>query len=206
MLSLKQPLDDQIAIHGNEYKLDLSFDNVLRWYDLMKDHSVDDLEKVAIAFEMFVPDCETDMETMLYVTKRIVETYITSKQSSPNDGSEDTSDQKQYYSFDKDAEYIFASFLQEYGIDLLGQQGLMRWEKFVAMLNGLRDNTKFRQIIGIRTADLPAGNSEYDVAEAKRLTELKQIYALDKDEAVQDQEAAMDSMFHSLVNTAKKGG
>lgn len=205
MLSLKQKLDDTIKIDGTNYQLDLSFDNVLRWYDLMNDKLIDDIGKVEIAFDMFVVDCETDIQTKLYTVQRIINEYVVGKQE-PNDGSAQTTDQKQYYSFDKDAEFIFASFLQEYGIDLLDQQGIMRWEKFVALLNGMRDKTKFRQIIGIRVAELPTGSDEYSVKERERLQELKQIYALDKNQSVEEQDAAMDGMFKSLVNMAKKGG
>ncbi|WP_168371033.1 Gp15 family bacteriophage protein [Sporolactobacillus laevolacticus] len=204
-MSLKQKLDDTITIDGVAYNLDLSFDNVLRWYDLMNDKSIDDIGKVEIAFDMFVVDCETDIKIKLYTVQRIIDEYVVGKQE-PNDGSAKPPDQKQYYSFDKDAEFIFASFLQEYGIDLLDQQGIMRWEKFVALLNGMRDKTKFRQIIGIRAAELPTGNDEYSVKERERLQELKQIYALDKNQSVEEQDAAMDGMFKSLVNMAKKGG
>lgn len=205
MLSLKQKLDDTITIDGVAYNLDLSFDNVLRWYDLMNDKSIDDIGKVKIAFDMFVVDCETDIQTKLYTVQRIINEYVVGKQET-NDGTEDTTDQKQYYSFDKDAEFIFASFLQEYGIDLMDQQGIMRWEKFVALLNGMRDKTKFRQIVGIRAAELPTGNDQYAIQERERLEQLKQLYALDKQQTVEEQDAAMDGMFKSLVNMAQKGG
>jgi hypothetical protein len=206
MLSLKQKLDDTIAIDGVAYPLNLSFDNVLRWYDLMNDETVDDMGKVEIAFDMFVVKCKTDIQTKLYTVQRIIDEYVVGNQEQPNDGTEDPADQKSFYSFDKDAEFIYASFLQEYGIDLLDQQGIMRWEKFVALLNGMRDKTKFRQIIGIRAAELPTGSDEYSVKERERLEELKQIYALDKNQSVEEQDAAMDGMFKSLVNMAKKGG
>ncbi|MDD9147823.1 Gp15 family bacteriophage protein [Sporolactobacillus sp. CQH2019] len=202
MLSLKQPLDDKIRINGQEYDLDLSFDNVLRWYDLMDDKKIDDMLKIMLAFEMFVPDCEADSPTMVQTVNAIVKEYITAK---PDDGQE-TSNQTQYYDFNKDAEYIFASFLQEYGIDLLDQQGIMQWEKFIALFNGLRSDTKFMKIVGIRSAELPTGNSEYEIAERKRMVELKNIYTLDPEQSRQEQEARMDKMFDNLVNMAKKGG
>ncbi|WP_100489424.1 Gp15 family bacteriophage protein [Sporolactobacillus pectinivorans] len=201
MLSLKQPLDDKIRINGRDYFLDLSFDNVLRWYELIDDDSINEMGKILLAFEMFIPECEVDVDTQIKAIQAISK-YIAGE---PNDGQE-TSDQTQYYSFSKDAEYIYASFLQEYGIDLIDQQGVMRWEKFIALFKGLRDNTKINQIIGIRATDVPNGSSEYEKAERERILQLKSAYALDSEQNRQEQETRMDHMFDTLVNMARKGG
>lgn len=201
MLSLKQPLDDKIRINGGEYDLNLTFDNVLRWYELIDDKKISDTGKILLAFEMFVPDCEADLNTQIDTVQSIAK-YIA---DSPDDDQE-TADQTQYYSFSKDAEYIFASFLQEYGIDLLDQQGIMRWEKFIALFRGMRDSTKINQIIGIRAADLPTGDSESEKAERERLVRLKNAYALDSEQNRQAQETEMNNMFDALVDMAKKGG
>lgn len=201
MLSLKQPLDDKIRIKGRDYHLDLSFDNVLRWYELIDDDSINEMGKILLAFEMFIPECKADADTQIQAIQAISK-YIAGE---PDDGQE-TSDQTQYYSFSKDAEYIYASFLQEYGIDLIDQQGVMRWEKFIALFKGMRDNTKINQIIGIRATDIPSGSSEYEKAERERILQLKSAYALDSEQNRQEQESRMDHMFDTLVNMAKRGG
>jgi len=196
MFTLTDPLEEEIEIEGNVYPLDLSFDNVLRFFDLMDDDTFFDAEKIEIAFEMFVDtDKEFDFETKYKVVKTIVETFIASNNDSNADYSSDVGDSKQYYDLKQDAEYIYASFLQEYGIDLIEQQGKLRWEKFVALLVGLRDNTRFKEIVGIRAAELPKGKGMEE--ERKRLRKLKQIYALKKDQRTKEQE--LDAMFNMLA-------
>lgn len=51
-----------------------------------------------------------------------------------------------YYQYDGD--YIYSAFMQAYGIDLMEQD--MHWHKFLALMNGLPDNTKLSQIMGYR--------------------------------------------------------
>lgn len=200
MLSLKRPLDETIRVNGKEYQWDMSFDNVLRWYDLIDDKGLQDVEKILIAFEMFVPDCQADIQTQID-TVQAISKYIADAPDEQVSG-----DQEQYYSFAKDAEYIFASFYAEYGIDLINEQGKLRWEKFIALFRGMSDHAKINKIIGIRAAPLPTGNSEMEMAERNRLVELKSIYTLDTDRNQQMQDTQMDKMFDSLVNMAKKGG
>ena len=56
------------------------------------------------------------------------------------------------FDFTEDAEYIYSSFFQEYGIDLA--KSSMHWYRFLALLNGLSENTKLRKIIAWRGVNL----------------------------------------------------
>jgi len=193
MFTLTDPLEDEIEIEGKIYPLDLAFDTVLRFFDLMDDESFFDHEKINIAFKMFVDtDDEFDFDVKYQAVKTIVETFIIRDESN---GSDDGGTSKQLYDLKQDAEYIYASFLQEYGIDLIEQQGKLRWEKFLALLGGLRDNTRFKEIVWIRAAELPRGKGMEE--ERKRLRKLKQIYALKKDQKTK--EAELDAMFNMLA-------
>jgi len=193
MFTLTDPLEDEIEIEGKVYPLDLAFDTVLRFFDLMDDETFFDHEKINIAFKMFVDtDDEFNFNTKYQAVKTIVETFIIRDESNDSD---DGGTSKQLYDLKQDAEYIYASFLQEYGIDLIEQQGKLRWEKFLALLGGLRDNTRFKEIVGIRAAELPRGKGMEE--ERKRLRKLKQIYALKKDQKTK--EAELDAMFNMLA-------
>lgn len=201
-MSLTQPLDNEIEINGQLYEWDLSYDNVLRFYELMDDDSVNEIEKVQLAFKMFIPECTTDIETQIETVQAIAQ-YISGQDEEESEPSED---HKQYYSWEQDADYIYASFLQDYGIDLIDLQGTLRWEKFIAMLNSLSERTKFSQVVSIRAAEIPAGNSEYEIAERNRLIQLKHLYALKGEDSVSYAEQEIDSMFDRLVESAQKGG
>lgn len=193
MFTLTDDLETEIEIEGKTYPLDLSFDVVLRVYDLMQDEYWFDYEKINMAFTMLVKCKDNYAFDIKYETVR----YIMDNMVNDHDESEGNhgAPSKVFHDFAQDADYIYASFMQEYGIDLLEMKGKLRWEKFIALLTGLRDKTKFKEIIGIRSADLPTGKHMAD--ERKRLKELKEIYALKKDRKTKDEE--LNNMFNMLI-------
>ena len=91
-------------------------------------------------------------------------------------------EEKKFYDFEEDADYIFASFMQDYGIDLIkereksnyywnkvqsGTMSLekfrnhtMSWDKFNALLTGLSETSKFRRVIEIRQMEIPENATE----------------------------------------------
>lgn len=214
MLSLKQALEDEIEIDGKKYILDLSFDNVLRWYELMEDSTVNEEGKIEIAFMMFIQNFDNSPITeeisfeVKITTIQQLSIYISGKSDDEDEDDDGVYEaQKEYFNFDQDANYIFASFLQEYGIDLTKEFGKLRWEKFIALLNGLRNDTKFNEIVGIRCAELPTGSDEHSIAEKQRMMKLKSMYELKSQKNVQYMESQMDSLFRIIEETAtKKGG
>lgn len=64
----------------------------------------------------------------------------------PKDSGGDSSGRILDYQID--ADYIYAAFLEQYGIDLLETD--MHWHKFRALLNGLNEKVKLREIMGYR--------------------------------------------------------
>ena len=65
------------------------------------------------------------------------------------------SKKEKVFDFTEDADYIYAAFFQDYGIDLSVTD--MHWYKFLALFNGLSENTKLRKIIawrGVRLSDI----------------------------------------------------
>ena len=96
-----------------------------------------------------------------------------------NQTAKDFRKNKVLYSFEKDADLIYAAFLSEYGIDLQDIED-MHWWKFSALFDGLADDQKIRQVMHIRgmnTSGLPR-------KEVKRINELKKLYALDDEISV----------------------
>ncbi|SQB31183.1 phage protein [Streptococcus dysgalactiae] len=68
-----------------------------------------------------------------------------------------------------DGDYIYASFLQAYGIDLFDVQGKLHWKKFNALLSGLPEGTKFMEVIKIRKWKPQKGDSAEYKEEMRRL-------------------------------------
>ena len=77
-------------------------------------------------------------------TKPLVEFY-TNENSTPNYKK---GDNEQLVDFIQDGEYIVASFMQDYGIDLTECE--MHWHLFKALFLGLSDKTKIKEIMATR--------------------------------------------------------
>lgn len=79
--------------------------------------------------------------------------------------------------FEEDGEYIYASFMQDYGVDLIDMQGVLSWRKFIALFDGLSDVTKIKRVMKIRSMELPAftGKNQKQIQD---VLELKSYYAL----------------------------
>ena len=103
--------------------------------------------------------------------------------------------------FQEDGEYIYASFLQDYGIDLIEQQGKLSWKKFLALFDGLSDKTKIRTVMRIRGIELPEPNGR-NQKQIQDLLELKAYYALPvKGNSGQK---GLDALFGTLEKMAKQ--
>ena len=59
------------------------------------------------------------------------------------------------FDIEQDAEFIYASFLYDYNIDLFEQQGKLDYRKFIALLRSLSSDTKLQKVIEIREMDIP---------------------------------------------------
>lgn len=186
-MDLAYPLTDTVEIDGKTYKLDLSFDNVLRLIDMLNDKELDDVTQIETGLYMLLGvELDYPIEKKAEIFQKIFRETI-GKETEENipvdiEGNPlpvDPEEQKRVYSIKQDAEYIYASFYQDYGIDLFEAQGKLHWEKFKALLVGLRPDTKFKEVIEIRTMDLPSGKGMEK--ERQRIKKLKEYYKL-KDE------------------------
>lgn len=54
MISLTNELEHSIVIGNQIVEVDFTFDVVLKWYELLEDDSINDIEKTLIGFNMFI--------------------------------------------------------------------------------------------------------------------------------------------------------
>ncbi|BDZ31229.1 Gp15 family bacteriophage protein [Lactiplantibacillus pingfangensis] len=206
MLSLTKPLEDSIKIDEAEWALDLSFDNVLRWYELLDDESVDDTIKIEQAFNMFVgfgteatPDQQVNAVSQVsdYIQATV---YGDSDDEPETDLNGDPVPQEHFFSYQKDAEAIYSSFMADYKIDLIDEQGKLRWEKFRALFNGLSESTQFRRIVAIRQRSTTGLEGE----ELSDLIDAQEFYRLDDDDTQSNLDSQMGAVFSMLAVKAKE--
>ena len=103
------------------------------------------------------------------------------------------------FSYTQDAGAIYASFKQQYNIDLIVEQGKMHWDVFKALFDGLDENTYFRRILDIRRKNV----SDLQGKELTSATEAQNYYELDENKTVEAQEAKVASFADSLKALAQ---
>lgn len=196
--------EDVIEYRGREIRLSLFFDRVLRAFDLLKDPYFTEAEKIEILLHMLVENydavADLSVHEKITIVNVIFERFI-------NDG-EKSSGGKPVFDFDRDAEYIYASFMHDYGIDLYEAHGKLHWKKFKALLAGLSEESMLKRVIAIRTMDIPSPN-KYNAEERRRLIELKRAFSLDSTKTVEDIDRKFDdlaAMMRALAKGGKSGG
>lgn len=182
MFDLAYPLTDTVEIDGVTYELDLSFDNVLRLIDMLSDKELGDAAQIEIGLQMLIGvdlDCAIQEKEKIFhelfqstIGKEVEENMPVDIEGNPMPQQEE----ERVYSLKQDAEYIYASFMSDYGIDLFERQGQLHWDKFRALLAGLTDGSKFMRVIDIRISELPSGKGTSKQRE--QMKKLKEIYKL----------------------------
>jgi len=185
MGSIFDSLETEIIIDGVTYEVDMSFDNVLELIEVLENPKVDDVKKVYIGILILLGkelqlQIDEQMKVFEVLLKEFVQDENQQKIQFDLEGNQmPLPKQEISYDLRQDASYIYTSFVQAYGIDLYEQRGKLDWRKFKQLLRDLPDDTKFKQVIDIRTRPFPKGKHAVD--ERKRLKEMKRVYALSSD-------------------------
>ena len=194
MIDITKPLTDYVIYEGKKIKLNISFDTVLKVYDIFKDGFLLDYEKAHFALALLLKGRRMpDLKLLDVIFKEQIETF----QRSSNKTSLRVVDFKQY------SAYIYSSFLMDYGIDLVKERGRLHWCAFIALFNGLSDDTPIRRIMRIRTEEMPAPTRS-NAKQLQTLTELKTLYALP--DSGGEHEDNWGGLFDMLLGQAEKGG
>lgn len=196
MIDITKPLTDYVIYEGKKIKLNISFDTVLKVYDIFKDGFLLDYEKAQFALALLVKGRRMpDLKLLDVIFKEQIETF----QRNSNKTSLRVVDFKQ------DSAYIYSSFILDYGIDLVEQQGKLHWQKFISLFQGLSERTKIREVMSIRSRPLPKPdkhNQEY----IRSLMELKQYYALEisQEERERNFQEGLKHLAETLLARAKE--
>lgn len=170
-------LSDGDIVSGD---LDLSFDNVISMFRHQQGDELSDRGKLTVSLFLLTGDtCESlaeidQVNLLMYLVKEYVVRAKPVQEALSQ--LEKREDEKQFYSLVEDADYIYAAFMQDYRMDLFEQRGKLHWQKFKALLSGLRDDTKFKQVLQIRMWK-PDNNTSAE--EKERMEELQRFYALE---------------------------
>lgn len=163
MISLSRKVSEvlprSVIAGGVAYKINPDFRNVLACLRVLSDPERQELHKVLYIVRHFY--CGHPPPDM----GRLFGEFISGGEA-PDD------DREQLMDFELDAGAIYASFRQQYGINLLTES--LHWYEFRALLQGLCEDTPFGQRVRIRGLDVN------DVPEKERgkLRKIKDMLAI----------------------------
>lgn len=194
-------LNNEFAYQGKTYVINLSFDTVISFYQLLDDDHFSAEEKIMVAFQMFFDFEPRDADFAVAAFEQIND-YLRQSPYGDNDDDVSNNDMQgnvtkpvKYYSFTQDAEAIYSSFMEQYGINLLHEKGKMHWDEFKALFAGLNDKTYMSRIIQIRMRD----TSKLEGQELTDAINAQQYYELDENKT----EEAREQQFTGFMNTMK---
>lgn len=176
-LSLTGPLNDTIVERGRRIRLSLAFDRVLLVFRAWEDKELTEGQQLEITeAQLFAHRrdrrwaARREPKEREALITRVFKEYINTEAHKGKDGP-------RAIDFSADAPYIYASFRYAYGIDLERERGRMDWREFIALLQGLPEDAKINEVIGIRLRPLPEPN-QYNADEIQALQEAKEYFAL----------------------------
>lgn len=172
-------LPKTVTIGNDVYAIRSDFRISIMFELLMRDEDLADEQRLAQAINLYFP-IVPDLSYLPEITKKMIWFYdcgAEPKDEKESEQEETDSDPEWFeqmpYSFEHDAEYIYAAFWEQYGIDL--SEEVLHWWKFRALFKSLSENTKFVKIMGYRSINITSKLSKEQRAFYSRM---KSIYAL----------------------------
>lgn len=199
MLDISRKLTDKLVIDDEEYLLNLSFDNVLKMFEMLRDENIPEYVKPHFAIRMLISQSlegetredkakafndtfeDFSIEEMSEVFKSVFEEHISLSDVEDSHveydlagnpmktTASDDTKQRAPYDIRYDGDYIYSSFVQAYSMDLFDMQGKLHWRKFNALLSGLPEGTKLMEVIKIRKWKPQKGDSTEYKEEMRKL-------------------------------------
>ena len=196
MFKLTEREYDFYTWNGVRLELNLAFDNILLLFDLFEDESINEYLKTDIALNMLVVDkvdinqLDVERKSMLLldILKDRLDIDLRSLMKKKiEEKEEEKAPTIPTVDFVVDAERIFSSFLFDYNVDLIEQQGKMQWNKFMALFRNLSSKSPMGQALHYRTCDIPP-KDKTNAEERKRIKKMRELYELPKAKAIREQQ------------------
>ena len=161
----------------SKLKIRTDFRESIKFELLMQDNTIKDSDKVIIALNLYyykpseITNIKTAVDDMLWFYRCGKEEKNVDNKNEENNYN---NKQKQIYSYEFDAEYIYSAFMEQYNIDLNNIKYL-HWWKFKTLLISLNESTLFSKIMGYRAMNI---NKIKDKDMKRHYKKMKKIYAL----------------------------
>lgn len=189
-------------VNGKKYKINTSFRTAIECQEIAYDESIGDFERaIAIIYKLFGEEGLKDFHNQ----ERLMELAI--KYLSCGKDIEET-DEEPDMDFIQDIDYIEASFMSDYNIDLSNVD--LHWWKFFNLMNGLSNSefgdccvlNRIRNLRNFDTKDIK------DTKELERIKKAKQQVALkkrNKNQILTSQQKENIDKFYEMFGIERKG-
>ena len=164
-------LPETVDIDGAEYRINSDFRISILFELLMQDDEVGKRQKLIQGLKLYYPEIPHNV-TM--AVDKMIWFYRCGKETGNGGHGSGSGRAKQIYSFEHDDDYIYAAFLEQYGIDLQDIEEL-HWWKFRALFRGLSEDTEFVKIMGYRSVKI---TSEMSKEQREFYKKMQSIHAL----------------------------
>lgn len=191
-------LPEKVIICGAEREINSDFRTAMLFEMLMDDGNVPDEDKGIQAIKLFFPVLpKTPDETADYIRQMLwfyrcgkePNEYMRQKEKRMQESGQTES---RIYDFGYDDDYIYAAFIQQYGINL-NAVGYMHWWEFRALFKALTNQTEFVKIMEYRGMEITKDLSDREKAFYKKM---KAIYELPKPK---EESERMDAIVAALM-------
>ena len=149
-------LPETVDIDGIEYRINSDFRISILFELLMQDDELGKRQKLVQGLQLYYPEIPHNV-TM--AVDKMIWFYRCGKETGSGGHGSGSGRAKQIYSFEHDDDYIYAAFLEQYGIDLQDVEEL-HWWKFRALFRGLSEDTEFVKIMGYRSVKITSKMSK----------------------------------------------
>ena len=177
-----------ITIDNKEYEINSDFRTSILFELLMQDKSIKNNDKIYLALELYYPNIPDDINSAI---EKMLWFYICGKDLITSKRKGKGKSDIKIYSFEYDDDYIYAAFMDQYGIDLQDIKYL-HWWKFKAMFKSLKEDTEIVKIMRYRSMDLSKIKDKNEKAYYKKMQELYKIpISKDEQEKLEEIERAL---------------
>lgn len=173
-------LPESVEIAGAFHSINCSYKAGILFEQIMHDKALSDIEKITESLLLFYGRVDGPMAEK---AEKIIWFYSCGKgtEEATTCSAADEKPLKRIYSFEYDAEYIYAAFWSQYGIDL--QKEDLHWWQFLALFRALSEENEICRIMEIRAVEL---DSKMSKEERERYIKLKRLYALPDERSEQE--------------------
>ena len=188
---LVDSLPTAVEINGQVFEIETDFRSCLNIILAFEDPELTNFEKQLILLENIYPVKPSDLNGAIQQALKFL-----------NGGKEEQEDVSgpRVYSFDKDAQIIFAAFKQTHGIDLTELESL-HWWKFLALFMDLGSETTFSNLVSLRKRLKTGKASKEERQAAREIGELVDLPEIDT-RSLEDKET--ETEFLRLVEEGRK--